>query len=72
MNERIPLLTKHLLFSQSSFERSEAWGLGACPHERERQKENDGPLALRGPLPWRPFFLVYLLPVSFSSHMTNS
>jgi hypothetical protein len=68
MNERIPL-TKPLLFSQSSFERSEAGGLGVCPHEREIQRENDAPLALRGPLPWRPFFLVYLLPVSlFKSH----
>jgi hypothetical protein len=35
-------------------ERSEAGVLGACPHEeRNEEKMNDAPLALRGPLPWR-------------------
>jgi hypothetical protein len=44
------------------FERSEAGGLGACPHERK--KCGDAPLALRGPLPWRP--------VLFSDISTNA
>jgi hypothetical protein len=44
------------------FERSEAGGLGACPHERK--KRGDAPLALRGPLPWRP--------VLFSEISTNA
>jgi hypothetical protein len=40
------------------FERSETGGLGACPHkERNEVKVNDAPLALRGPLPWRPSLL---------------
>ena len=44
---------------ESSFllERSEAGGFGAGPHEeKEDDKTNDAPLALWGPLPWRPFF----------------
>jgi hypothetical protein len=44
------------------FERSEAGGLGTCPHERK--KRGDAPLALRGPLPWRP--------VLFSDISTNA
>lgn len=36
------------------FERSEAGGLGACPHER--REVIDAPLVLRRPLPWRQSF----------------
>ena len=40
--------------------------LGPCPHEKKRRKRvNDAPLALRGPLPWGPVPLLFLVNKEF-------